>query len=181
MTDEPSLRVTDDIEPETVEPLLREGLLIVGLAGVILLGGLLPGTARALPGTEVTIGGLVTALGTLGIVASLVVGAPQLRETIDALLIGPSTVVSAAAAIGQYLAIFIAVVFAYHGFAPVLRPVLTVQWVYDLAFLLLALGPLALVARHFYRAIDPLVAFLVTLLVDDRAAAAATSSGPAEK
>ncbi len=178
MNNDTPLRVTDDIDPETVKPLVREGLIILGLVGVMLLGVLLPGTARELPGTAVTIGGLVTALGTLGIVVSVIVGAPMLREAIQSLLIGPSKVVRATARIGQYLVIFLAVVVAYQGFAPVLRPLLAVQWVYDLAFFVLALVPLGFIAYHFYHVLDPLVEFLLTFLVDDRESPSSASSMP---
>lgn len=176
MTQDPHRKFTDDIDPETVKPLIREGLIISGLLGVMLLGVLLPGTARELPGTAVTIGGLVTALGTLGIVVSVFVGAPTLREAIQSLLDGPDAVVRAAGRIGQYLGVFLGVVLAYQGFAPVLRPLLAIQWVYDLAFLLLAFLPLGLIAFHFYRVLDPLVEFILTALVDEREAQSPASS-----
>lgn len=164
-TDGNQLTMTDEITPDIVQPVVREGVVIFGIIGFMALGLLLPGTGRELPGTEVAIGDVVIGLGTLGIVGSLLYAAPKLREFVVATLEGSSAIVSDAAAIVQYVVGFVAVLIAHQGFAPVLVPLIESAWAYDLAFLLFALIPLGVIAYRFSRSLDPLTQFLTTEIV----------------
>lgn len=161
-TDDNQLTMTDEITPDVVQPVIREGVIILGILGFIVLGLLLPGTGREIPGTAVAIGDLVIGIGTLGIVGSLLYAAPKLRELVVAALEGSSTIVSDAGAIVQYLVVFVAVLIAHQGFAPALVPLIGVGWGYDLAFFLFALVPLGVIAYRFYQSLDPLAQFLTT-------------------
>lgn len=170
MSNDSQLTMTDEIIPDVAEPVVRETIVILGLIGFIVLGLFLPGTGRDLPGTDVTIGGLVIGIGTLGIVASLLHAAPKLRELVVASLEGPSAIVSDTAAIVQYAAVFGAVLIAHHGFAPVLVPLIDVSWAYDLAFFLLALVPFGFIAHLFYRSLEPLSQLMTSEILGTKTA-----------
>jgi len=161
MTDNNDLTVADSIDRERVVPVVREGVVVLGILVLTLLGTVLPGTGRELPNTGVTGEGVVIGLGTLGIVATLLYAVPAVRDLVSASLAGPSGVVADAAAIAGYVVSFVAVLIAYEGFAPVLGTLIDVPWAYDLAFLLFALVPLGLIAYRFACALDP-IARLVT-------------------
>lgn len=156
MTHKHQLIKIDEINPAAVQPIIREGIIILGMLGFTVLGLLLPGTARELPGTDVAFGDLVIGIGTLGIVASLLYAAPTLNDLVEGSLAGNSAVVADAASIVQYLVVFVAILIAHQGFAPVIFPLIDVIWAYDLAFLLIALIPLGVVAHRFHHPLDPL-------------------------
>jgi len=148
----------ESVDPETVESVAK---LLIGTAGFVFLLGvvsLLPGIDRLVPGTPVTVGALVVALITLGIVVLLLSVAPRLaflvrREFFDSGDLGMHV-----AGIVKHLVVLLAVLVAYRGLASATVPFLaTVEavWAYDLAFLLLSLVPTAFVARHLYRGLDP--------------------------
>lgn len=164
MTDD-ELKLTDGIDRTAVTPVVREGVVVLGILALTLLGTALPGAERAFPGTAVTIEGVVISLGTLGIVASLLYAVPAVRDLVTESIEGPSSIVADAAAVAGYAVAFVAVLIAYWGLAPVLGSLIDVPWAYDLAFLLFALFPLGLMAHRFVRALDPIVRFLTAELV----------------
>lgn len=169
MPNDTHLALTDEISPDTVKPVVREGIFLLGMIGLLLLGSILPATGRTLPGTDIAVGDAVVGIATLGIVASLLYAAPMLRDLIETSLEGPADIIADIASIGQYVMVFVAVLMAHQGFAPVLIPIIDVNWIYDLAFLLIALIPLSLIAYRFHGVLDPLAQFLTDeLLGTDR-------------
>lgn len=161
MTDDTELRMANHIDRTAVEPVVREGVIVLGVLGVTALGTLLPGAGREVPGTEVTLGGVVVSLGTLAVVSSFIYAVPATRELIVASLRGPSEVVGDVASIGGYMVAFAAVLIAHEGFAPVLGSLIDIAWAYDMAFLLFALIPLVAIAYRFVRVFGPLTRLAV--------------------
>ena len=165
MTENAQLTVTDELPYDRVAAIIREAVVVLGFVGFVVLGRLLPGAGRELGRTGISVGDLVLAIGTLGIVATMLFAAPKLRRLVEASLEGPTAIVADAAAIAQYVLVFVAVVIAYRGFAPVAVPFVDNGAVYDVAFLVFAAIPLGIVAYRFYHALDPVTAFLTTHLL----------------
>lgn len=163
-TDE--LTTTDRIDPTKVRPVVRVGLAIVGLVVLLLLGRVLPGSDLEVLDAGVTVGDLVLAIGTVGIAAALVYGAPKLRDLLTDWLEGPAGVVANAAAIGSYLVYFLAVLVAYRGLASTIQPLLRPGWLYGVFFLGLALVVLGGIAYRYFRAMDPITGFLARRVAD---------------
>ncbi|MFB6312319.1 MAG: hypothetical protein ABEH64_14185 [Salinirussus sp.] len=165
MNTETALSTAEDLSPDSIEPIVREILIIVALVALLGIASLLPGTGIELPGTTISIGDLIIAGASLGIVASLIWVGPKLRTVAERVLIGPPRVLSDVGSIARNLALFTAVLVAHWGFEPVLRPLLEIGWLYDAGFLVLALIPLGIVAYRVYTSLDPLTTFLTDRLL----------------
>ncbi|MFP4181846.1 MAG: hypothetical protein ACLFTX_04510, partial [Thiohalospira sp.] len=138
-------------------------------AGAILL----PGAGRSVPGAAVTIRDLIIATGTVAVVVWLARAVPAVSALVRGSLVGSDRLVEDAGRIAAALVVFLAVLIAYRGLAGVAIPTLVARdsvWAYDLAFLTVALVPLAVIANRIRRNLDE-VADLVTGAVvetDDR-------------
>ena len=154
------LTTTDRIDSGAIAPVVRIGVALVGMVVLLAMSLLLPGTGIEVVEPGITLGDVLLAIGTLGIVAALVYAAPRVRNLLSAWLEGPAEVVASGAAIGAYLVDFVAVLFAYAGFEPVVAPLLGMEWAYDLLFLGIALVFLGAIAYRYYPAMDPLTAFI---------------------
>lgn len=174
MNDQPFVTTATEIRSETVQPIIREAMIVIAMVAIVGLALMLPGTGQDIPGTVVTIGDLILALGSLGIATSLIWIGPNLREMVVSNLEGSSDVINDAASIVRNLAVFAAVLVVHWGFAPVILPLVRANWVYDTGFLLLALVPLGVIAYRLYTSLDPLSEFLTTELL-------ATSEVPTEE
>ena len=167
-TGERELTTTDRLDPAAVSPVVHEVVVILGMIGFVALGTILPGADRELLDTGVAVADVVLGIGTLGIVASMLYAAPKLHALVTNALRGPAAVVDDAASIVQYVAVFLAIVIAHAGFAPVVARMIDPNWVYDLAFLSFALIPLGAITYRFHRAIDPVTAFVTAGLLGER-------------
>lgn len=147
--------------------------LLLVVAGLVLVWGLvtnLPGLDTLVPTTEVTIGAVVGAIVTLALVAALVYVAVHLEVLVAEALSGPGDLVADGASILKYVVLFVAVVVAYDGFAPLVTPTLAtagLAWTYDLLFLVLALVPTVLVVLAMYGNFDPAAAVITDRLTDE--------------
>lgn len=183
MTSE-TLHVEWSLEPSVVRPVVRELLVVAAILVGIRLGFFLPGTNDALFDTAITGNDVILGVGTLGLVASLVYGAPKMNRLVTSMLTGPDRVVGHVGMIAHALVVFFAVLVAHYGFASVVVPVVTAPWLYDLVFFLIALGPLGIIAYRFYLVLDPVADAITRVLVeqpgttsmDDEAAADSTPS-----
>ena len=163
-------RLRSAVGPKTVESVSKLVLGAGALAFVLALASLLPGLDLLLPRTPVTLAAVLGALATLVVVGLLLYLASGLAALTRLALEGPADVVEHVAAIVHWLVVLAAVLVAHAGLAPAVTPLVEgVGWLYDLAFLLLALGPLAVVAVRCYVAVDPLAA-LVAERVNDSGA-----------
>ncbi|MFC7166047.1 hypothetical protein [Halospeciosus flavus] len=111
-----------------------------------------------IPSTPITITALAVALITVAILAVLVYAAPHVETLVTQALAANEPLAPKAGTIAKSLVFVATVLVAYHGFAgvvvPFLEPTDTV-WMYDIAFLALALIPTAVIAIALYRALDP--------------------------
>lgn len=152
----------ESIDRDALEAVVREALVVLGIASLTGLALLVPGAGRELPGAAITIGDVILAAGTAAVVGSLLYSVPRVRDLVSSAIVGPSTVVDDVSAVAGYLVAFVAVLVGHRGLAPVAVPVIDgVAWAYDQAFLLFAAIVLALMARRLYRSLDP-IAGLVT-------------------
>ncbi|WP_244510172.1 hypothetical protein [Natronobacterium texcoconense] len=134
-------------------------LLIATLSAILLLSliSVLPGVDRVIPGTPVTFVGVVGAIVTVAIVALLLYLAPALASLLRSALEGPPAVVDDIASIVQLLVVFLAVIVAHRGLAPLFVPLLgDAGWTYDVVFLAIALPPLAILAARLYVSLEPI-------------------------
>jgi hypothetical protein len=151
----------DAIDDGTVH---RIGKLLLATVALILLLGLvsvLPGIDRLVPGSPVTFMALVSAIVTILLVGLLLSLAPAVRRLVRSALDGPRLVVDDIAMIAQLLVVFVGIVIAHRGLAPATVPLLDgLAWFYDLAFFLIALPPLAVIAYQVYASLDPMAELL---------------------
>lgn len=175
-----TISTADTLRVDTVQSIVREAIVILGFVAFMMLGMILPGTGQEIPGTAISIADIVIGLGSLGIVGSLIWAGPKLRAMVVANLEGPDGVLSDAASIVRYLAVFVAVLVAHWGFAPVLVPILGSAWAWDTGFLLLALVPIGVMAYRLYHSLDPLATFLTAELVGDSEGRSTEPTAPSE-
>lgn len=171
----------DSPRADTVKPIVREAIVILGMVAFMALGSILPGTGQEIPGTAISIGDLVVGAGSLGIVGSLLWAGPKLREMVLTNLEGPADALGDAASILRNLAVFVAVLVAHWGFAPVLLPLLESRWAWDTGFLLFALVPLGVMAYRVYHSLDPLSAFLTAELLGESDGRSGEPTGPSDE
>lgn len=166
------------VELETVRTVVKLLLGMGGLVFLLVLVSVLPGLDRLVPTTPITFGSIVVALLTLGIVALLVYVAPRLETLVQEEFAGSDALASNVAAIVKQLVVLLAVLVAYRGLAGVIVPFLAETdtiWAYDLAFLVLALIPTALIAWQLFQGLDP-AADLLTEQVTTSAGAAGSGA-----
>ncbi|EMA39512.1 hypothetical protein [Halobiforma nitratireducens] len=145
-------------------------LLLATLAAILLLSlmSLLPGIDRVIPGTPVTFVAVVGAIVTVAIVALLLYLAPALASLLRSTLEGPPSIVDDVASIVQLFVVLVAVLVAHRGLEPAIAPLLgDLAWTYDVVFLVIALGPLAILAARIYVSIDPIAELFADRVVGD--------------
>lgn len=161
------LSVTTDVDPATLHAVIRHALVV----GVLLvIGGMvtvLPGSARELPGTPVTVEALLVTTVAAAVFVTILLATPALGALVRSCLDGPPDVVDDLATAARYGLVFVAVLVAYAGFAPVVLPLVDggSAWTYDVAFLGFALFPLVAIGRRLYRSADPVARELSRALV----------------
>lgn len=150
-------RLRNVVGTDTVESASKIVLGTGALVAVLALASLLPGLDLLVPRTPVTLAAVVGALATLAVVALLLYLASALAALTRLALDGPAEVVEHLASVVHWLVVLAAVLVAHAGLAPAVTPLVDgAAWLYDLAFLLIALGPLVVVATRLYVAVDPL-------------------------
>lgn len=148
--------LSDAVDRETARSVSKLLLSAVALAFVLSLVTLLPGVDRFVPETPVTFAALVGAIATVVVVGVLLYLAPQLAALTRLALTGPQSVVENVASVVHWVTVLAAVLVAHSGFAGLVTPFLDgAVWLYDVAFLLLALPPLVFVAARLYVSVDP--------------------------
>ena len=151
-----SLSVSDSADRETVRTVTKTLLGAGALLAVAYLLTLLPGVDRLVPRTPVTFAALIGAVVTLAVVALLLAAAPKLAALAWMALDGPTELVENVAGLVYWLVVLAAVLLAHAGLAGALLALFDgAVWLYDVVFLLLALGPVAVVAACLYAIVDP--------------------------
>lgn len=164
------LAVRESIDPDELRPVVYELLVLVAMLAVLGLSTLLPGTDRTIPTLSVTGREVIVATGTVAVVVWLAHSAPSIAALTRSILVGPDQLVDDAGRIVAAVVTFVAILVAYRGLAGLVIPSLVARdsvWAYDLAFLVVALGPLAVIANRLRRNLD-VVADLVTGELADR-------------
>lgn len=155
---------TDALDEQTLKPVVKLLLMVGALLLMWALVSNLPGVDVFIPQTVVTYGAVLGATMTLGIVAVLTVVALKLEPLVVQVLAGPSDIVADVASMAKQFVLFVAVITAHSGLAPLFVPPLAtvgLAWTYDMLFLVLALIPTAIIAVRMSGNIDE-VASLVT-------------------
>jgi len=144
--------------------------VVLGVGAVVFvlaLASLLPGLDRLVPGpvSLVAVAGALVALAVAGLLVYVARGlAALVRLSLD----GPRAVVENVASVVHWVVVLLAVLVAHAGLAGVANPLLgDLSWLYDLAFLLVALVPLAVVAARLYVTLDPAADLLADRVADD--------------
>jgi hypothetical protein len=148
-------RLRTGFDRERVRRATKIVLSVGALVLVLALASLLPGLDLLVPETGVTLAALVGALATLAVVGLLWYLASAFATLTRTALDGPREVVENLASVVYWLVVLVAVLVAHAGFAPVVTELIGVEWAYNVAFLVLALGPLAVVAARLYVTLDP--------------------------
>lgn len=133
--------------------------VVLGAAALLFLLSLLrhvPGAELVLPVAPVTVAAIAGAVITVAVVALLVYVAPLVARLVEVGLSGPAAVTSALASIAFWLVLLAAVIVAHGGLSGLVTPMGDdLRWLYDVAFLLVALPMVAMVAYRLYAVIDP--------------------------
>ncbi|WP_416840379.1 hypothetical protein [Haloferax sp. DFSO52] len=154
---------TDALDERTLKPIVKLLLMVGALLLMWALVSNLPGIDALVPQTAVTYGAVLGAMLTLGIIAVLGLVAFKLESLVVRVLAGPATVVADVASIAKHIVLFVAVITAHSGLAPLLVPTLEfvgLEWTYDMLFLVLALIPTAVIAITMAGNIDEAASLL---------------------
>lgn len=143
------------IERETARTVGKVLFGAVALVFLTYLAALLPGVDRLIPGTAISFGLVVRAIGTIAVAGVLAYAASGLA-TLTRTAIDARPVAENVASVVYWLVILAAVLVAHWGLAPLAATLFgSSVWIYDTLFLLAALGPLLVVAVRLYVTIDP--------------------------
>ena len=141
----------------TVESVTK---LVFAAGSILLLAylvSLLPGIERVVPGTEVAIMDLVRVVAAFLVAGALLYAASGLAGMTALVLGEPPDLVEHVASIVHWLVVLAAVLIAHWGAAPLVVGLAGGGgWLVDLAFLLLAAGPVILIAARLYAMMDPM-------------------------
>lgn len=155
---------SDAVNERTLKPVVKL-LLVVG--ALFLMWALLtnlPGIDTIISKTGVTFGAVLGAVVTLCIVAVLTFVALRVEPLVVQAFAGPRHMVLDVASMAKHVVLFVAVVTAHSGLAPMVMPSLAtvgLAWTYDMLFLVLALIPTVMIAIRMYGNFDE-VATLIT-------------------
>jgi len=156
------------VGPETVESIGEIVLGVGALAFVVALASLLPGLDLPVPQTPVTLAAVVGALATVAVAGLLLYLASGLAALTRLALDGPADVVEHVASVVHWLVVLATALVAHAGLAPAVQPLFGgVGWLYDVTFLLAALGPLVVVAARLSVVVDPLAALVAQGVTHD--------------
>lgn len=150
------IQLSETVDRRTVRTVSK--LLLNAGASVFVLGlvSVVPGVGRLASQTPVTFQAVVAAVAAAVAAGVLVYLAPLFASLTRNALQGPTQVVDDVASVVHWVAVFAAVVVAHAGFAGVAAQLVAdALWLYDLAFLLLALPVVAVVATRLYVTLGP--------------------------
>lgn len=153
---------------ELIEELTRPVVkLVVALVGLFVLRAIvvrLPGLETQIPGdTPITISTVAGTIITLIMIGIIVNFGREIEPRLNRALSGPSSIVSALAEIVKHVVFLLAIIIAYSGVSDVVVPFLVPdpgRWVYDIAFLVIALVPTAIIAKQMFGNIDDITDLL---------------------
>ncbi|MFW5918377.1 MAG: hypothetical protein ACOCR0_02725 [Haloferacaceae archaeon] len=160
--------VADSVGRDTVRSVSKILLSAAAVIFLLYLLTLLPGVDRLVPRTPVTFAALVGAIASVALVALLLYAAPKVAALVRMILQGPQHLVENVVSITHWLVVLAAVVVAHRGLAGAIVPFLEgVAWLYDVAFLLVALPVVVFIAARLYVSLDPGADLLADALVGD--------------
>lgn len=140
----------DKIVEELARPFVKLVMALVVLSVLNFVFGLLPGFGNTLGETSIKLSSLAS--GVLTVVAVLLVAnfgrelEPRLKRVMDV-----SEELDDLATLVKHIIYLIAVSIAYEGLVGVVVPLIGNSWMYELAFLVIALVPTGLIAFDLYR------------------------------
>jgi hypothetical protein len=147
---------TTGTDRDVVRTAARLLLAAVSAAVLLALASLLPGVGRLLPALPVSLLGVAVAVVTVAVVWSLLLAAPRVATLVRVTVDGRASVAEHAAGVAYWLVVLAAVLVAHAGLAGLVVPALGgLAWLYDGAFLLAGLVPLAAVAARLWALVDP--------------------------
>lgn len=159
--------VSDSLRRDTVRSVSKLLLAAVSLVFVLYLLALLPGIDRLVPLTPITFAAVVGAIATVVLVALILYATPKLASLTRMRLDGPEVVVENVASVVYWLGVLAAVLVAHRGLAGAVTPFMDgFVWAYDVAFLLLSLPAVAVIAVRLYVSLDPSADALADRVVD---------------
>lgn len=165
---EPPAADLESVDPDTFRAVAKHALAAGVILLVLALLAVLPGLDRTVPDTPLSWFALVVGVGTLLLVRVVVGAAGSVENLVRESLAGPVELRVTAGVVVKHLVVLAAVLVAYRGlagfFVPLLAPSDSV-WLYDTAFLALALVPTGFVAYYLYGALDPSAAHLTRRVV----------------
>jgi hypothetical protein len=151
-----SSNISESVGHDTVRSVSKILLTVVSLVFVLYLVTLLPGVDRIVPQTPVTFVALVGAIVSIALVVLLLSAAPKVAALARMTLQGPQEIVENLVSIMYWLVVLAAVFVAHRGLAGAVVPFVEgFAWVYDVAFLLVALPVTAFIAARLYASLDP--------------------------
>ncbi|WP_254864360.1 hypothetical protein [Halovivax gelatinilyticus] len=150
-------------ETDATEAVCRLVFGGLAVAIVLVLIGLLPGIDVAGP-TFAAVGSAVLTVSFVAVFGYLAIVLPSF---VHALSGGPTTLREHVASVTFWTMILGAILVAHRGFAPLIELLGGTMWFYDVLFLLAAIGPVALIARELWYAIDPAASYVSTHISGD--------------
>jgi len=150
---------TDDAVEQFTRPVVKLLLGLIGLFVLRLIVTNLPGLGTDIPGAPISFATVAAGLITLVMVGIIANFGREIEPRINQVLSGPATVVRDLSQAIKHIIFLVALVLAYGGLSPVVVPFLFPDpgpWVYDVVFLLIALGPTLIIAQRMYTNLEDL-------------------------
>ena len=152
------------IEELSVRPLIWLVAAVIGLLAFLTLVALIPSIDRVVPGLPLTIAAAVNAFVTLVIALLLIQLANKSRKLIQGARFHVTGILTPFSGVVFWLIVYLAVLIAFEGFRAAVEPLVIefeLPWTYDLAFFVLAVIPIAMIAINLLNLLDPLAEFCV--------------------
>lgn len=156
--------------PTRVKAVVKLVLVAFGVVLFAYLLSLLPPLERALPGTPISYEDALFGLAAVVVLGLFVAVGNQLEQVVDERLTSEDRAVRGTGRMLNYLVVFLAFVAVYRPLARAIVPFLAASgtaWLFDLAYVLVALGLLVAVVLPLYRSLDEL-ARLIAMWLDGR-------------
>ncbi len=156
------------VSRESVRSVSKLLLIAAWIVFLLYLLTLLPGVERVIPQTPITFAALVGAIATSVLVGLLVYAAPKLATLARMGLDGPREIVENVSSVVYWLVLLAAVLVAHRGFVGIASPFLDgYLWLYDVAFLLMALPIVVFIGARLYVSLDPSSELVADKVVGD--------------
>lgn len=146
---------TDKIVEEVTRPVVKLLVAVIGLKIFESIVVKLPGLGTSIPETPISFVNVAVAIIALVMSGILVNFGREVEPRLNRALAGPDDIVSDLAGLVKYMAFLAAIIVVHGGLRGIVVPfIVDDPWLYNVSFLLIALGPTAIIAQRIFGNIE---------------------------